>query len=42
MLNDIQVSFLRDRIQEIGSALFSNTGNTAFKLPTSIINVNNN
>jgi hypothetical protein len=39
MLNDIQVGFLRDRIQEIGSALFSNTGNTAFKLPTSIINV---
>lgn len=39
MLSDIHVGFLRDRIQEIGSALFHNTGNAAFKLPTSIINV---
>ncbi len=39
MLNDIQVGFLRDRIQEIGSALFANTGNATFKLPTSIISV---
>ncbi len=39
MLSDIQVGFLRDRIGEIGSALFYNTGNAAFKLPTSIVNV---
>ncbi|WP_162915328.1 pyridoxamine 5'-phosphate oxidase family protein [Paraflavitalea soli] len=39
MLSDIQVGFLRDRIHEIGSALFSNTGNATFKLPTSIISV---
>lgn len=39
MLSDIQVGFLRDRINEIGSALFANTGNADFKLPTSIISV---
>lgn len=39
MLSDIQLDFLRDRIQEIGSALFTNTSNAAFKLPTSIISV---
>lgn len=39
MLNDIHVGFLRDRIHEIGSALFFNTGNADFKLPTTIVNV---
>jgi len=39
MLSNIQVGFLRDRISEIGSALFANTGNATFKLPTSIISV---
>ena len=39
MLSDIHVGFLRDRIHEIGSALFFNTGNATFKLPTSIISV---
>jgi hypothetical protein len=37
MLSDIHRGFLRDRINEIGSALFFNTSNAAFKLPTSII-----
>ena len=39
MLSDIHVGFMRDRIIEIGSALFANTGNATFKLPTSIISV---
>lgn len=39
MLSDIHIGFLRDRIQEIGSALFFNTGNATFKLPTSIVSV---
>lgn len=39
MLNDITIGFLKDRINEIGSALFFNTSNAAFKLPTSIISV---
>jgi len=39
MLSDIHVEFMRDRILEIGSALFANTGNATFKLPTSIISV---
>jgi general stress protein 26 len=39
MLSELQIGFLTDRIQEIGSALFSNTGNATFKLPTSIISV---
>ncbi|WP_276483873.1 pyridoxamine 5'-phosphate oxidase family protein [Paraflavitalea pollutisoli] len=30
---------MRDRILEIGSALFANTGNALFKVPTSIISV---
>jgi hypothetical protein len=39
MLSDIHIGFLRDRIHEIGSALFFNTGNATFKLPTTIITV---
>lgn len=39
MVSDIHVGFMRDRILEIGSALFANTGNATFKLPTSIISV---
>lgn len=39
MLSDAHVGFLRDRIHDIGSALFFNTGNATFKLPTSIISV---
>jgi hypothetical protein len=37
MLSDIHLGFLRDRIHEIGSALFFNTGNAAFKWPATII-----
>jgi hypothetical protein len=37
MISDTHLGFLRDRIHEIGSALFFNTSNAAFKLPTSII-----
>ena len=37
MLSDIHLGFLRDRINEIGSALFFNNSNATFKLPTSII-----
>ena len=37
MLSDIHISLLRDRIQEIGSALFFNTGNSMFKVPPAII-----
>jgi general stress protein 26 len=37
MLSDIHLSLLRDRINEIGSALFFNTGNAMFKLPPAII-----
>jgi general stress protein 26 len=37
MLSDIQLRFLRERIQEIGSALFSNNSNSPFKIPGSIV-----
>jgi len=37
MLSDIHLGFLRDRIYEIGSALFFNTSNAAFKIPVAII-----
>ncbi len=37
MLSDVHISLMRDRIQEIGSALFFNTGNSMFKLPPAII-----
>lgn len=39
MVSDIHVGFMRERILEIGSALFANTGSATFKLPTSIISV---
>lgn len=39
MLSDIHLNFLSNRILEIGSALFTNTSNATFKLPTSVISV---
>ena len=42
MVSEIQqLDFLRDRIHEIRSALFANTSNEAFKLPTCIISALN-
>lgn len=41
MVNEIPLDFLRDRIHEIRSALFANTSNQAFKLPTCIISALN-
>ncbi|WEK33501.1 MAG: hypothetical protein P0Y53_13500 [Candidatus Pseudobacter hemicellulosilyticus] len=42
MVNDIHdIDFLRDRIHEIRSALFSNTSNATYKLPTCIISALN-
>jgi hypothetical protein len=39
MINDNYVDFLRDRINEIRSAIFFNLSNSPFKLPTAIISV---
>lgn len=42
MVSEIhQLDFLRDRVQEIRSALFSNTSEETFKLPTCIISALN-
>jgi hypothetical protein len=39
MINDTYLDFIRDRINEIRSAIFFNLSNAAFKLPTTIISV---
>jgi hypothetical protein len=39
MINDSYLDFLRDRINEIRSAIFFNLSNSRFKLPTTIISV---